>query len=75
MSVYFAAWLAYIDPGTGSLILQTLIAGALGALVFFRSAIARLFGRGKSPEADDGEAKPVAKTGEAKTNPLKFDAK
>lgn len=35
--------LAYIDPGTGSIILQSLIAGALGVLIFFRDAIKRAF--------------------------------
>jgi len=41
--------LAYIDPAAGTLLLQTLIGGALGAVAFFRRSIAqafrRLFGR------------------------------
>ena len=41
------AW-AYLDPGTGSLILQMLVAGVLGALVYMRVAWDRtreFFGR------------------------------
>ena len=33
--------LAYIDPGSGSLVLQMIIAGVVGALAFFRHAIFR----------------------------------
>ncbi len=40
--------LAYIDPGTGSLVLQMLIAGIVGALTFFRGAIFGFFGMFKS---------------------------
>lgn len=36
--------LAYIDPGTGSLVLQMLIAGIVGALAFFRQTIFGFFG-------------------------------
>ena len=51
---------AYLDPGTGSLILQTLIAGIAGALVVCRlywaqlkAFLARLFSRGRAqPVAD-----------------------
>ena len=49
MSFCSATLLAYIDPGSGSLILQTIIAGAVGALVFFRNAIGRLLGWGRQP--------------------------
>jgi hypothetical protein len=34
---------AYIDPGTGSIVLQMLIAGAVGIVVFFRNQINRVF--------------------------------
>jgi hypothetical protein len=34
--------LAYIDPGSGSLIVQALIAGLVAVPVFFRHQIARL---------------------------------
>jgi len=36
--------LAYIDPGAGSLLLQMMVAGALGAIAFFRGSIANFFG-------------------------------
>jgi len=45
--------MAYIDPGTGSYIVQALIAGMLGILYFFKnirlyllSFFSRLFGKG-----------------------------
>jgi hypothetical protein len=41
--------IAYIDPGTGSLILQTIIAGVVGVTLFFRTSIARVFGWFKKP--------------------------
>lgn len=51
-------FLAYIDPGSGALLLQTLVAGAVGGLVFCRHLLAnitsRLFKRG-SPEAPPAE--------------------
>jgi hypothetical protein len=36
---------AYIDPGTGSLLLQALLGGLAGLAVFFRTAGRRLFRR------------------------------
>ena len=36
--------LAYIDPGSGSLIIQVLIASLIAIPVFFRNQIARLTG-------------------------------
>ncbi len=54
--------LAYIDPGTGSLIIQTVIAAAIAVPLFFRHQIGRLLGvvrrRGEpekpSASVDDG---------------------
>ncbi len=53
------AW-AYLDPGTGSLILQSLIAGIAGALVVCRlywaqlkNFLARVFSRGPAQPAAD----------------------
>lgn len=43
---------AYLDPGTGSMILQLLAAGVVTATVVFRRSIARVFGlfrKGKGP--------------------------
>jgi hypothetical protein len=49
--------LAYIDPGSGALMLQALIAGAVGFFVFCRQMVAnlaaKLFGR---RQADDASA-------------------
>lgn len=50
--------LAYIDPGSGSLIIQVLIASLIAIPVFFRHQIARLTGfarrgEGKQAPADD----------------------
>lgn len=33
---------AYVDPGSGSLIIQTIVAALLGTLYYFRSAVSRL---------------------------------
>jgi hypothetical protein len=49
---------AYLDPGSGSLLLQLLIAVLLGAgvaLRAFRGKIKRLFGIKSEEEEDDGE--------------------
>ncbi len=43
---------AYVDPGTGSIILQLLAAGLITCMVVFRKSIARIAGvfrRGKGP--------------------------
>lgn len=46
--------LAYIDPGTGSLIIQTAIAAAIAVPLFFRHQIGRVLSvirrRGAPPE-------------------------
>jgi hypothetical protein len=46
---------AYIDPGSGMLLLQGLVAGTVGALAIFRNALtnftSKLFGRRRSEEA------------------------
>lgn len=47
---------AYLDPGSGSILIQLLVAGALGALIVLRTSWGRirsLFGRGA--EAEDEE--------------------
>jgi hypothetical protein len=33
---------AYVDPGSGSLLLQAILAGFLGLVFFFRQSVARL---------------------------------
>ncbi len=46
--------LAYIDPGTGSLVLQMIVAGIVGGIAFFRGAIFKFFGffRRSKPKKD-----------------------
>jgi hypothetical protein len=50
--------LAYIDPGSGALLLQALVAGAVGAVAIFRrtltSIAARLLGRSPSAAPEPG---------------------
>lgn len=49
---------AYLDPGSGSFILQLIIAGGLGALFMLRSYIARffsIFSRSKNEETEAEE--------------------
>ena len=50
---------AYIDPGSGSLVVQVLIAGLVAVPIFFRRQIARVIGtlRGKD-QASDTQAGP-----------------
>jgi hypothetical protein len=51
--------LAYIDPGTGTLVVQLLIAAALSSLIFIRSLLSRLlsfFGGRKERESHPSEA-------------------
>ena len=45
--------LAYIDPGSGSIILQVLLASCIGGLAMFWSKIKALFG-GKKPTDEAG---------------------
>jgi len=46
--------IAYIDPGSGSLIIQAAIAAMVAVPLFFRSQIARLLRtvRGREPSTD-----------------------
>ncbi len=50
--------LAYIDPGSGSLLLQMLLAGVLGAAAYFRTAIFGFFGLFKRKPKEDAPPKP-----------------
>jgi hypothetical protein len=54
--------LAYIDPGSGALMVQALVAGAVGAVVFCRQMItnitSKLFGRGRSDAASASQNQP-----------------
>ena len=55
-------FLAYIDPGSGALLLQTIAAGAVGALVIFRNVFAaltsRLFGHRQPVEPPSSDLNP-----------------
>ena len=56
--------LAYIDPGSGSFLLQMLLAGLFGVAAFFRKYIFGWFRRGKDQEASSDESEldaPAAK--------------
>lgn len=54
----------YIDPGAGTIILQTVIAAVLGVVIFFRDNVKRvflyLFGK-RNPKPDEGEDDSTAK--------------
>ncbi len=57
---------AYIDPGSGSLVIQALIAGLVAIPVFFRHQIARIVRsvRGQEePTAETATAQDDGKTG------------
>lgn len=49
--------LAYVNPGSGLLLLQLIIAGMVGSVFVFRRSIARIFGFGRKdslpPPKDD----------------------
>ena len=48
--------LAYIDPGSGNLLLQMLMASVFGALTLFRKSVKRLFSRPKKKNENAGMA-------------------
>ena len=54
----YSFFLAYIDPGTGSFMLQMLIAGVVGAIAYFRNAFFSLFRRNKNKESLPEEPPP-----------------
>ena len=52
---------AYIDPGTGSMLLQMFAAGVAGAIFYFRELrikVLSLFSRNETPAAEDGAEPP-----------------
>ena len=57
--------LAYIDPASGSILLQVILAGAVGAMGYFFRPIARIFrfltGRKSSPVDADPDADETSK--------------
>jgi len=52
--------LAYVDPVSGAIVLQALIAGLVGIVVFFRNSLARMMGLLRP--AKTAEATPQAVT-------------
>ena len=50
---------AYLDPGTGSLILQAILGGLAGIAVFFRAGKRRLFGNSQQDLPAEPEATPA----------------
>jgi hypothetical protein len=58
-NVFLALFMfAYIDPGTGSILLQMLIAGGIGAIAFFRKRFVRLLRFFASNKSDPSSGKP-----------------
>lgn len=53
--------IGYLDPGTGTLIVQAVLGGAAGAAVLFKTRGRKFFKKGSSTE----EAKPAAVEGDA----------
>jgi hypothetical protein len=52
---------AYIDPGTGSMLLQMFAAGVAGAIFYFRELrikLRSLFSRSEAPAAEDAAEPP-----------------
>lgn len=47
--------LAYFDPGPGSLLLQAIIGGSAGALVFGRYLVSEMLMRFRGPKADQAK--------------------
>jgi hypothetical protein len=46
---------AYIDPGSGALLWQALMAAFVGAAYYFRRFIGRLFGKGSRSQPPSGD--------------------
>lgn len=58
--------LAYLDAGTGSLIIQTVLGGAAGLAVLFKTTGRRLFKRSSATaEATDQNAAPAEQSAES----------
>jgi hypothetical protein len=49
---------AYIDPGSGALILQLIVAAAVGTIAFFRQSVFRVFGWFKPKKTETPKADP-----------------
>jgi hypothetical protein len=52
-----AVILAYIDPGSGALVWQAIVAGLVGVSYYFRKYFGRLFGKSKSQDPPPPEGR------------------
>jgi hypothetical protein len=50
---------AYLDPGSGAIIIQVIVASLLGAVFIFRNTLARLFGFKGKTDSQPPEDPPV----------------
>lgn len=50
--------LAYIDPGSGALVWQAIVAGLVGVSYYFRKYFGRLFGKSTPPDPPPPEGRP-----------------
>ncbi|MCC2670216.1 MAG: hypothetical protein K0Q72_2687 [Armatimonadetes bacterium] len=57
---------AYVDPGSGALLLQAIGAGILGIVFFFRQSFARLFRWTRRDHPADAAEPPAGETPAAK---------
>ena len=73
----FGFELAYIDPGSGSLIIQGAIATIVAAAVFFRGQIARFLpgrrGGGDDSDATTSSSTPTSTSAPPTTTPSSVD--
>jgi hypothetical protein len=60
--------IAYLDPGTGSLVVQAVLGGVAGAVVFFKVMGRRVLRRGRSLEPAPGPGGDVAVASEPKAD-------
>ena len=49
-------FIAYIDPMSGAILLQVIVAGLVGAVAFFRRSIWQVLGRVFRKKNSDGES-------------------
>ena len=62
-------FLAYIDPGSGSLIIQAVIAGIVAIPFFFRQQIGRFVRRVRKTDSTAAEAAPPASSQQTDRQP------
>jgi hypothetical protein len=66
-------FLAYLDPGTGSLIIQSLIGAAAGVAVFGRRTLISLKQKFKGSKSDESSNQAVSPAEATKSQPKKSD--